>query len=234
MNRVALVTGGNRGIGLAVARQLAKDGLRVAVTYRSDPPPDDFLAVRCDVRDSASIDRAVAEVREELGPVDVLVANAGITRDRPFLVMTEEEFAEVVDTNLMGAYRVARRVVRDMMRRRTGRIVMISSVAGLVGAAGQANYASSKAGLVGLARSLALELSGRGVTVNVVAPGWIDTDMTSALPEKVTAAIRTQVPLQRQGTAEEVAEVVAFLAGEGAGYVTGAVLPVDGGLSLGR
>ncbi|HET6857722.1 MAG TPA: 3-oxoacyl-ACP reductase FabG [Streptomyces sp.] len=233
MSRVALVTGGNRGIGLAVARQLAKDGLEVAVTYRSEPPPE-FFGVRCDVRDTESVDRAVAEVQERLGPVDVLVANAGITRDRPFLTMSEEEFTDVVDTNLMGSYRVTRRVVRDMMRRRRGRIVMVSSVAGLVGSAGQANYASSKAGLVGLARSLALELSGRGITVNVVAPGWIATDMTSALPEKVTAAIHTQVPLGRQGTAEEVAEVVAFLAGDGAGYVTGAVLPVDGGLSLGR
>ncbi|WP_434599905.1 3-oxoacyl-ACP reductase FabG [Streptomyces sp. A5-4] len=233
MSRVALVTGGNRGIGLAVARQLAKDGLEVAVTYRSDPPPE-FFGVRCDVRDTESVDRAVAEVQERLGPVDVLVANAGITRDRPFLTMSEEEFTDVVDTNLMGSYRVTRRVVRDMMRRRSGRIVMVSSVAGLVGSAGQANYASSKAGLVGLARSLALELSGRGITVNVVAPGWIATDMTSALPEKVTATMHTQVPLGRQGTAEEVAEVVAFLAGEGAGYVTGAVLPVDGGLSLGR
>ncbi|MEU6799808.1 3-oxoacyl-ACP reductase FabG [Streptomyces neyagawaensis] len=232
MSRVALVTGGNRGIGLAVARRLAADGMKVAVTYRSDPPSDLF-AVRCDVRDPESVHHAVNEVEQTLGGIDVLVANSGITRDRAFAVMSEPDFAAVMDTNLMGAYRVTRAVVREMMRKREGRIVFVSSVAGLTGSVGQANYASSKAGMIGLARSLALELSPYGVTVNTVAPGWVDTDMTVRLPEKVKEGITSQVPLGRQGSAEEIAEVVGFLASEGSSYVTGAVLPVDGGLSLG-
>lgn len=234
MSRVALVTGGNRGIGLAVARRLAAAGMKVAVTYRTDPPAEaDLFAVQCDVRDPESVSRAVKEVQQTLGPVEVLVANSGITRDRAFAVMSEPDFAAVMDTNLTGAYRVARAVVRDMMRGRAGRIVFISSVAGLTGSIGQANYASSKAGMIGLARSLALELSSYGVTVNTVAPGWVDTDMTAALPEKVKEGIKGQVPLGRSGLPDEVAEVVGFLASEAAGYVTGAVLPVDGGLSLG-
>jgi acyl transferase domain-containing protein len=232
MSRVALVTGGNRGIGLAVARRLAADGMKVAVTYRSDPPSDLF-AVQCDVRDPESVHHAVNEVQQTLGGIDVLVANSGITRDRAFAVMSEPDFAAVMDTNLMGAYRVTRAVVREMMRKRAGRIVFVSSVAGLTGSVGQANYASSKAGMIGLARSLALELSPYGVTVNTVAPGWVDTDMTVRLPEKVKEGIKSQVPLGRQGSAEEIAEVVGFLASEGSSYVTGAVLPVDGGLSLG-
>ncbi|WP_055717426.1 beta-ketoacyl-ACP reductase [Streptomyces torulosus] len=232
MSRVALVTGGNRGIGLAVARRLAADGMKVAVTYRNDPPSDLF-AVQCDVRDPESVNHAVNEVQQTLGGIDVLVANSGITRDRAFAVMSEPDFAAVMDTNLMGAYRVTRAVVREMMRKRAGRIVFVSSVAGLTGSVGQANYASSKAGMIGLARSLALELSPYGVTVNTVAPGWVDTDMTVRLPEKVKEGIKSQVPLGRQGSAEEIAEVVGFLASEGSSYVTGAVLPVDGGLSLG-
>ncbi|PIM73662.1 polyketide synthase [Streptomyces sp. JV178] len=232
MSRVALVTGGNRGIGLAVARRLAADGMKVAVTYRSDPPSDLF-AVQCDVRDPESVHHAVNEVRQTLGGIDVLVANSGITRDRAFAVMSEPDFAAVMDTNLMGAYRVTRAVVREMIGKRAGRIVFVSSVAGLTGSVGQANYASSKAGMIGLARSLALELSPYGVTVNTVAPGWVDTDMTVRLPEKVKEGIKSQVPLGRQGSAEEIAEVVGFLASEGSSYVTGAVLPVDGGLSLG-
>ncbi|MFJ7048039.1 3-oxoacyl-ACP reductase FabG [Streptomyces sp. NPDC101112] len=232
MSRVALVTGGNRGIGLAVARRLAADGMKVAVTYRSDPPSDLF-AVQCDVRDPESVHHAVNEVQQTLGGIDVLVANSGITRDRAFAVMSEPDFAAVMDTNLMGAYRVTRAVVREMIGKRAGRIVFVSSVAGLTGSVGQANYASSKAGMIGLARSLALELSPYGVTVNTVAPGWVDTDMTVRLPEKVKEGIKSQVPLGRQGSAEEIAEVVGFLASEGSSYVTGAVLPVDGGLSLG-
>src|SRR6266704_2906499 len=206
MSRSALVTGGNRGIGLAVAR--------------------------CDVRDTASVDAAFAAAEAAHGPVEVLVANAGITRDQLLALMSEDDFAAVLDTNLTGAYRAARRAVRGMIRLRRGRIIFISSVVGLLGSGGQANYAASKAGLVGLARSLARELGSRHITCNVVAPGFVDTDMTAALPAERKAAILTQVPLGRLASAEEIAGVVEFLAGDDAGYITGAVIPVDGGLGM--
>jgi 3-oxoacyl-[acyl-carrier protein] reductase len=234
MTRSVLVTGGNRGIGLAIARRLAAGGDRVTVTSRSPAPVDGLATVECDVRDAASVDQAFAKVEADQGPVEVLVANAGVTHDQLLALMSEDAFTSVVDTNLTGAYRVAKRAVRPMMRLRHGRLIFISSVVGLLGSAGQANYASSKAGLVGLARSLARELASRNITCNVVAPGFVDTDMTAVLPEERKAAILAQVPLGRLASAEEVAGVVAFLASADAGYITGAVIPVDGGLGMGH
>jgi 3-oxoacyl-[acyl-carrier protein] reductase len=234
MARSALVTGGNRGIGLAIARQLAAGGARVTVTSRSGEQVEGLATVACDVRDAASVEAAFAKVEAGQGPVEVLVANAGITHDQLLALMSEEAFSSVVDTNLTGAYRVARRAVRPMMRLRRGRLIFISSVVGLLGSAGQANYASSKAGLVGLARSLARELAPRNITSNVVAPGFVDTDMTAVLPDKTRAEILGKVPLGRMASAEEVAAVVAFLASDAAGYITGAVIPVDGGLGMGH
>jgi 3-oxoacyl-[acyl-carrier protein] reductase len=234
MARSALVTGGNRGIGLAIARQLAAGGDRVTVTSRSGEQVEGLATVACDVRDVASVEEAFAKVEAGQGPVEVLVANAGITHDQLLALMSEDAFTSVVDTNLTGAYRVARRAVRPMMRLRHGRLIFISSVVGLLGSAGQANYASSKAGLVGLARSLARELGSRNITCNVVAPGFVDTDMTAVLPEKTKADILSRVPLGRLASVEEVAGVVAFLASEAAGYITGAVIPVDGGLGMGH
>ena len=234
--RVALVTGGARGIGLASALALRDGGHRVAVTYRSSPPEvaaeAGLLAVRCDVTDAADVEAAFEAVEETLGPVEILVSNAGITRDNLLLRMSEEDFAAVVDTNLTGSYRMLRRGVRSMMRARWGRIILVSSVVGLGGQAGQSNYAASKAGLVGLARSVAKEFAGRNVTVNVVAPGPIETDMINALGEKRQAEIRSAVPLGRFGTPAEVAATVCFLVSREAGYITGAVIPVDGGLSM--
>ena len=234
--RVALVTGGARGIGLACALALRDAGHRVAVTYRSSPPEAaaeaGLLAVRCDVTDGADVDDAFEVVEETLGPVEVLVSNAGITRDSLLLRMREEDFAAVLDTNLTGGYRVLRRGVRSMLRARWGRVILVSSVVGLGGQAGQANYAASKAGLVGLARSVAKEFAGRNVTVNVVAPGPIETDMIDALSEKRQEEIRSAVPLGRFGTTAEVAATVCFLVSPEAGYITGAVIPVDGGLSM--
>jgi 3-oxoacyl-[acyl-carrier protein] reductase len=232
--RSALVTGGNRGIGLAVARRLAAEGNRVAITSRSGKEIEGLATYSCDVRDGGSVDAAFKEVEAAQGPVEVLVANAGITQDQLLAVMSEEDFTSVLDTNLTGAYRVARRAVRGMMRLRRGRLIFISSVVGLLGSAGQANYAASKAGLVGLARSLARELGSRNITSNVVAPGFVDTDMTAALPEERKAAILASVPLGRLASAEEVAGVVAFLAADDAAYITGAVVPVDGGLGMGH
>ena len=231
--RVVLVTGGNRGIGLAVAQAFSDAGDRVAVTYR-EKPVEGFLGVRCDVTSSEQVDAAFAEVEAELGPVEVVVSNAGVTADQLLLSMKEDAWLSVIDANLNGAYRVARRATSKMIRARKGRIIFISSVVGLLGSPGQTNYAASKAGLVGLARSLAREIGGRGVTVNVVAPGFVTTDMTSALPEQRRSEILEQVPLKRMASPEEVAATVVFLASEQAGYITGAVVPVDGGLGMGH
>lgn len=234
-SRVALVTGGARGIGWATARRLRADGHRVAITYRSTPPPasDDVLAVPCDVTDGDDVQAAFDRIEDELGHVEVLVSNAGTTADALLLRMSDDDFTRVLDANLTGAMRVARRAVTRMVRARWGRIVLVGSVVGATGQAGQANYAASKAGLVGLARSLARELASRSITVNVVAPGPVATDMLAALPEERRELIARAVPLGRLGTPDEVAAAVAYLASDDAGYVTGAVLPVDGGLGMG-
>jgi 3-oxoacyl-[acyl-carrier protein] reductase len=231
--RVVLVTGGNRGIGRAVAGAFATRGDRVAVTTRSGHV-DGLFSVTCDITDTASVDKAVGTVETELGPVEVLVANAGVNDDKLLLQMDEESFARVVDTNLVGSFRVVRRALPKMLRARKGRVIFISSVVALSGSAGQANYAASKAGLIGFARSLAREIGGRNITVNVIAPGFIETDMTARLGEERQADIMAQVPLRRFGSAAEVAGVVQWLASEEAGYVTGAVVPVDGGLGMGH
>ncbi len=234
MSRSVLVTGGNRGIGLAIARRLADGGDAVTVTSRAGAAIPGLTVATCDVRDPAAVDAAFTLAEAAHGPVEVLVANAGITRDQLLALMTEDAFGDVLDTNLGGAYRVAKRAVRGMIKMRRGRIIFISSVVGLLGSGGQANYAASKAGLVGLARSLARELGSRAITVNVVAPGFVDTDMTAALPDGKKTAILAGVPLGRLAAAAEVAGAVAFLAGPDAAYITGAVLPVDGGLGMGH
>jgi 3-oxoacyl-[acyl-carrier protein] reductase len=234
VGRSVLVTGGNRGIGRAIAEAFRKAGDDVAITYRSGEPPEGYLAVRCDITDPDQVAAAFSEVEEKQGPVEVLVANAGVTRDTLLLRMSEEDWATVLDTNLTGTFRVAKRAAKGMLRLRRGRIVLISSVVGLLGSAGQVNYAASKAGLVGMARSLARELGSRGITTNVVAPGFVDTDMTEALPEEKKAEYKAQIPLQRYATTEEVAAAVQWLASDDAGYITGAVIPVDGGLGMGH
>lgn len=227
------MTGGNRGIGLAIAREMAAAGDAVAVTYRSGEVPDGLFGVKCDVTSAEDVDSAFAKVEAEQGPVEVLVSNAGITRDKILAVMREEDFDAVLDANLTGAYRVAKRAVKNMIRARSGRLVFVSSVVAFNGQSGQSNYAASKAGLVGFARSLARELGGRNITANVVAPGFVDTDMTAGLSEQVKAAAKERIPLGRTASPEEVAKVVRFLASADAGYVTGAVVPVDGGLAMG-
>jgi 3-oxoacyl-[acyl-carrier protein] reductase len=234
VGRSALVTGGNRGIGLAIAQALAEAGHAVTVTSRSGEAPEGLSAVACDVTSAEQVEAAFTAVEERQGPVEILVANAGITRDGLLLRMSEEDFAEVIDTNLAGAFRTARRASKSMLRARWGRLVFVSSVVGLLGSAGQANYAASKAGLVGLARSLARELGSRSITANVVAPGFVDTDMTRALGEERRAQILGQVPLGRYASAAEVAAAVRFLCSDEAAYITGAVLPVDGGLGMGH
>ncbi len=234
MSRSVFVTGGNRGIGLAIAQAFAAQGDRVAVTYRGTPPPDGLVGLRCDVTDADAVDAAFAAAEAEHGPVEVLVSNAGINDDTLLLRMSEQQFTDVIDTNLTGAYRVAKRAAAGMLRMRRGRMIFISSVVGLSGSAGQANYAAAKAGLVGLARSIARELASRGITANVVAPGFVDTDMTRALPEKRRTQILGEIPMARYATLEEVAGVVTFLAGDAGGYITGAVLPVDGGIGMGH
>lgn len=232
--RVVLITGGSKGIGLACAQRFAKEGDQVAVTYNSSPPPDGFLAVQCDVTDQASVDRAFATVEEQYGPIEILVANAGITNDKLLLRMSEDDFASVINANLTGAFRVAKRAAQGMLKMRRGRVIFMSSVVGMLGSAGQVNYAASKAGLIGMARSMARELGSRSITVNVVAPGPVATDMTATLDEKVIAAMTEQVPLKRVATADEIAGAVAFLASSDAAYITGAVVPVDGGLGMGH
>jgi 3-oxoacyl-[acyl-carrier protein] reductase len=231
--RVVLVTGGNRGIGLAIARAFAAAGDQVAITYRAEPV-DEFLSVRCDVTSPEEVDAAFAEVENRLGPVEILVSNAGLNADQLLLAMKEDAWTRVIDANLTGAYRVARRATSRMIRARRGRIIFISSVVALTGSPGQTNYAASKAGLIGLARSLAREIASRGVTVNVVTPGFVATDMTAALPESRQTEIVKQVPLGRMATPQEVAAAVTWLASDPAGYVTGAVIPVDGGLGMGH
>ncbi len=234
MSRSVLVTGGNRGIGLAIARAFAEAGDKVAVTYRSGEPPEGLLGVRCDITDAEQVDQAFKEVEAAHGPVEVLVANAGVTKDTLLLRMTEEDFTSVLDTNLTGAFRVVKRASKLMMRARKGRVVLISSVVGLTGSPGQANYAASKAGLVGFARSLARELGPRNITVNVVAPGFVDTDMTAVLSDERRAEIVAGVPLGRYADPAEIASTVRFLSSDEAAYITGAVIPVDGGLGMGH
>jgi 3-oxoacyl-[acyl-carrier protein] reductase len=234
MSRSVLVTGGNRGIGLAIARELAAAGDAVAVTYRSGEPPAGLFGVRCDVRSWTDVDAAMAKIEAEQGPVEVLVANAGATKDTLVALMSEDDFSSVIDINLTGAFRVAKRSVKGMMRMRRGRNILISSVVGLLGSGGQANYAAAKAGLVGLARSIARELGSRGITANVIAPGFVNTDMTAALGEERQAEITKQIPLGRIASPAEIAKVVRFMASDDAAYITGAVIPVDGGLGMGH
>lgn len=232
--RVVLVTGGNRGIGRAIAERFVRDGYRVAVTARSGEGPEGTLTVRADVTDAAAVDAAFAEVEQKLGPVEVVVANAGITKDTLLLRMSEDDFDSVVSTNLGGSFRVVKRASKSMLRARFGRVILISSVVGLYGSAGQTNYAASKSGLVGFARSLTRELGGRGITANVVAPGFIETDMTAELPEETQKQYKANIPAGRFATADEVAGVVTWLASDDAGYISGAVIPVDGGLGMGH
>ncbi len=233
-DRVVLVTGGNRGIGRAIAERFVAEGYRVAVTARSGEGPDGTLTVRADVTDAAAVDAAFSEVERELGPVEVVVANAGVTKDTLLMRMTEDDFDSVVNTNLGGAFRVVKRASKGMLRARFGRVILISSVVGLYGSAGQINYAASKSALVGFARSLTRELGGRGITANVVAPGFIETDMTAALPDETQADYKKSIPAGRFASPDEVAGVVTWLASQDAAYISGAVIPVDGGLGMGH
>ncbi|GLY02071.1 MULTISPECIES: beta-ketoacyl-ACP reductase [Actinoplanes] len=234
MARTVLVTGGNRGIGLAIAQAFAAQGDRVAVTHRGSGAPEGLFGVQCDITDSAAVDAAFTFVENELGPIEVLVANAGITDDTLLLRMSEEQFERVIDTNLTGAYRCAKRASGKMLRAKWGRMIFISSVVGLYGGPGQVNYAASKAGLVGMARSITRELGTRNITANVVAPGFIETEMTAVLPESRKAEIIKSVPAGRLASTDEVAAAVTFLASDSAAYISGAVIPVDGGLGMGH
>jgi 3-oxoacyl-[acyl-carrier protein] reductase len=232
--RTVLVTGGNRGIGLSIAQAFAKQGDKVAITHRGSGAPAGMFGVQCDITDSAAVDAAFAAVEAELGPVEVLVANAGITDDTLLLRMSEEQFTRVIDTNLTGAFRCAKRASSKMLRAKWGRIIFISSVVGLYGGPGQVNYAASKAGLIGMARSITRELGTRNITANVVAPGFIDTEMTDVLPEARKAEIVKAIPAGRLAHPDEVAAAVTWLAGDASGYISGAVIPVDGGLGMGH
>jgi len=232
--RVVLITGGSRGIGLATAQRFAALGDRVAVTYNSSPPPEGFFAVKCDVTSSADVDDAFKAVEQHYGPVEILVSNAGMTKDMLLLRMSEDDFTEVIDANLTAAYRVAKRAAQGMLKARKGRIIFVSSVVGLLGSAGQANYSASKSGLVGLARSIARELGSRSITANVVAPGPVATDMLAALSEDRREALTTAVPLGRLASPDEIAGTITFLASVDAAFITGAIIPVDGGLGMGH
>lgn len=234
LTRVALVTGGNRGIGLAIAQSLKDAGVRVVITFRSGTPPTGFDSVKMDVTDSASVEAAFEKIEKEIGQPEIIVANAGITKDNLVMRMNDEDFSDVIDANLTGAFRVAKRATKGLLKLKRGRLIFVGSVVGSVGAAGQVNYAASKSGLVGMARSFARELGSRGITANVVAPGFVETDMTASLDEKRRADIAAQVPLGRFCSAKEIADVVTFIASEEAGYITGATIPVDGGLGMGH
>ena len=232
--RVVLITGGSRGIGLATAQRFKALGDRVAITYNSSPPPEGFFAVKCDVTSSADVDEAFKAVEQHFGPVEILVSNAGMTKDMVLLRMSEDDFTEVIDANLTAAYRVAKRAAQGMLKARKGRIIFVSSVVGLLGSAGQANYSASKSGLVGLARSIARELGSRSITANVVAPGPVATDMLAALSEDRREALTAAVPLGRLASPDEIAGTIAFLASADAAFITGAIIPVDGGLGMGH
>ena len=231
---IALVTGGNRGIGLAIARSLQSEGHRVVITYRSGTPPEGFDAVQMDVTDGQSVESAFAKIESEIGQPEIIVANAGITKDTLVMRMSDDDFESVIDANLTGAFRVAKRATKGLLKLKRGRLIFVGSVVGSVGAAGQVNYSASKSGLVGMARSFARELGSRGITANVIAPGFVETDMTSSLGEKRRSDIAAQVPLGRFCSAEEIAEVVSFIASSKASYITGAIIPVDGGLGMGH
>lgn len=233
-SRVVLITGGNRGIGYAIAEEFIRSGYSVAVTARSGEGPEGCLTVSADVTDSSSLDAALTQVEEKLGPVEILVANAGITRDTLLMRMSDDDFEDVINTNLTGVFRVVKRAIKGMVKGRFGRVILISSVVGLYGSAGQTNYSAAKAGLVGFARSLTRELAGRGITTNVVAPGFINTDMTAALPEEQQERYKEAIPSGRFAEPEEVARVVRWLASDEAAYISGAVIPVDGGLGMGH
>ena len=232
--RTVLITGGNRGIGFSIAERFIADGHRVAVTARSGEGPTGALTVKADVTDGGSLDTTIADVEAALGPIEVVVANAGITRDMLLIRMSDDDFEDVINTNLSGVFRVVKRGIKSMMKQKFGRVILISSVVGLYGSPGQVNYSAAKAGLVGLARSLTRELGGRGITANVVAPGFIDTDMTQALPEAQREAYLGSIPAGRFATPDEVAAAVVWLAGDEAAYISGAVIPVDGGLGMGH
>ena len=232
--RTVLITGGNRGIGYAIAEAMVAAGHRVAVTARNGEGPKGTLSVAADVTDSASLDTAISQVEEKLGPIEVIVANAGITRDTLLMRMSDEDFEDVVNTNLTGVFRVVKRVTKSMLRAKYGRVILIGSVVGLLGSAGQVNYSATKSALVGIARSITRELGAKNITANVIAPGFIDTDMTAELGEELAAKYRSQIPAGRFATPEEVAKVVAWVASEDASYISGAVIPVDGGLGMGH